>query len=336
MSNKDSVYIIAEAGVNHNGDIDKALKMISIAKSSGANAIKFQTAVPEEVVTSSTGKAEYQKKNTDKLETQLNMLQKIHLPLKDYKFLKEECEAIGIEFLSAPFDITSVNFLSEIGLNKFKIPSGEINNFPYLQLIGEKKKPVILSSGMASLLEISKAIDILCNSGLTKDLITILHCNTEYPTPIKDVNLNAMLTIQKELSISVGYSDHTLGNEVAIAAVAMGASVIEKHFTLDNSLPGPDHSMSLEPSELSFFIKSLRDIEIALGSNKKEPSPSERKNIPIVRKSIVAKTNIKKGEVFSEENLTTKRPGTGISPMEWKNLIGTNSQKDFNKDDLIE
>ena len=336
LISKSEVYIIAEAGVNHNGDLNRALEMISVAKSSGANAIKFQTAIPEEVVTVTAQKAEYQKKLTQENQTQLEMIREISLSFSDFIDLKKECERSSIEFLSTPFDIESVNFLSKIGVKKFKIPSGEITNLPYLRLIGEKKKPIILSTGMVNMAEIKKAVDVISSSGLTKNQITILHCNTEYPTPIEDVNLNAMLTIKEELGVSIGYSDHTMGHEIALAAVAMGASIIEKHFTLDKSLPGPDQSASLEPTELVSFVESIRNLEIALGSFTKEPTPSERKNIPIVRKSIVANRVIKKGEKFTEENITTKRPGTGLSPMKWDEIIGSISGKDYKFDDLIE
>nr|ADI22454.1 sialic acid synthase [uncultured gamma proteobacterium HF0500_05P21] len=336
LISKNEVYIIAEAGVNHNGDLDRALEMISVAKSSGANAIKFQTTIPHELVTVTAQKAEYQKKSTQENQTQLEMIREISLSFSDFIDLKKECERSSIEFLSTPFDIESVNFLSKIGVKKFKIPSGEITNLPYLRLIGEKKKPIILSTGMANMAEIKKAVDVISSSGLTKNQITILHCNTEYPTPIEDVNLNAMLTIKEELGVSIGYSDHTMGHEIALAAVAMGASVIEKHFTLDKSLPGPDQSTSLEPTELVSFVGSIRNLEIALGSFTKEPTPSERKNIPIARKSIVAKRVIKKGEKFTEKNITTKRPGTGLSPMKWDEIIGSISGKDYKFDDLIE
>ena len=333
---KNKVFIIAEAGVNHNGNIDIAKKLIDVAVSAGADAVKFQTFKAENVISTYAKKAEYQKKQTDQNESQLEMARKLELSFDEFSTLFKICNDKNVKFLSTPFDFQSIDFLYQLGIEIFKIPSGEITNFPYLKKIANLGKKIIMSTGMSTLKEVEVALDILVEHGTQKKNIILLHCNTEYPTPIYDVNLNAMLTIQKELNVSVGYSDHTLGNEVALAAVAMGASVIEKHFTLDKSLPGPDHSMSLEPSELSLFIKSLRDLEIALGSTKKAPSPSERKNIPIVRKSIVAKRNIKKGEKFSEENLTTKRPGTGISPMEWENIIGSNSKKDFNQDDLIE
>tara|TARA_B110000014_G_scaffold260569_1_gene250576 strand:+ start:17493 stop:18506 length:1014 start_codon:yes stop_codon:yes gene_type:complete len=336
FNSNNQVYVIAEAGVNHNGDLIRALEMISIAKDAGADAIKFQTAVPEDVVTRSASKAEYQKNPNDNGQTQLDMIKEIHLPLSDYKTLKYECDACGIEFMSSAFDLKSLKYLKDLGQNFFKVPSGEINNYPYLYAVGKISKPVILSTGMSTLVEVNQGIDVLLEAGLTKELITLLHCNTEYPTPIEDVNLNAMLTLRDEFNLSVGYSDHTLGQEVSIAAVAMGAKVIEKHFTLDKELPGPDHRASLGPNELSNFVIAIRNIEKSLGSFVKKPSPSEFKNIEIVRRSIVAKESIKKGDLFTEDNVTTKRPALGISPMKWKEILGTKASKDYHLDDLIE
>lgn len=331
------VLIIAEAGVNHNGSLDRALEMVRFAKNANADVIKFQTAIPELVMISTAEKAEYQTSYTDKNESQLEMAKNIHLPLKDYKILKKECE-IGndIEFMSTPFDHKSIDFLGNLGVKRFKIPSGEINNLPYLRHIGCLRKPIILSTGMAKLQEIEDALNILEEAGTPKVDITVLHCNTEYPTSMEDVNLKAMLTIRDKLGVKVGYSDHTLGIEIPIAVAALGATVIEKHFTLDRNLPGPDHRASLEPDELKAMVKAIRNIEKAMGDGLKRPSTSETKNIPIVRKSIVAKRIIKKGDLFTEDNLTVKRPGIGISPMEWDTYIGKYADKEYQVDDLIE
>ena len=330
-----NVFIIAEIGVNHNGSIEKAKEMIYVAKDSGADAVKFQTAVPELVVTGDADKADYQLKNTVKRETQLGMLKKIHLPLNAYETLKTECENLDVEFMSTAFDDKSLKTLKKLNLNRNKIPSGEITNLPYLRHVGRIGKPILLSTGMSTLEEVLDAMNILIESGTNKDKITILHCNTEYPTPMEDANLKAMLTIRDELGVKVGYSDHTLGIEVPIAAVAMGATVIEKHFTLDRTLPGPDHAASLEPVELNAMVCAIRNIEKAMGNGIKKPSPSEIKNMPIARKSIVAKKSIKKGEIFTEENLTVKRPGTGISPMVWDKIIGSLAKQDFKIDEII-
>ena len=336
MESFNNLFIIAEAGVNHNGSIEKAIEMIQVAKESGADAVKFQTAVPELVMIKDTVKAEYQLKTTEKNETQLEMIKKIHLPLEDYKILKAECDKLQIEFMSTPFDDLSIEILKELDLKRFKIPSGEITNLPYLRKIGDMGKPIIMSTGMALLEEVRAALNVLLEVGAEKDQITILHCNTEYPTPMEDVNLMAMLTIKEELQVSVGYSDHTLGIEIPVAAAALGATVIEKHFTLDRSLPGPDHAASLEANELQNMIQAIRSIERALGNGVKKPSSSEIKNINIARKSIVAKKPIKKGELFTAENLTVKRPGQGISPMKWDNYIGSPSKKEYQKDELIQ
>lgn len=330
------VFIIAEAGLNHNGSIEKAIEMIWVAKEAGADAVKFQTAVPELVMTIDAAKAEYQLHTTQGNETQLEMAKKIHLPLDAYEKLKVECEKHNIEFMSTAFDDVSIETLKNLELKRYKIPSGEITNLPYLRHIGHLDKPIIMSTGMATLEEVQDALNILLEAGAKKDQMTILHCNTEYPTPMEDVNLKAMLTIQDELRVAVGYSDHTLGIEIPVAAVALGATVIEKHFTLDRTLPGPDHAASLEPKELKTMVSAIRNIEKAMGDKVKKPSPSEVKNIPIVRKSIVAQQLIKKGERFSEENLTVKRPGTGISPMEWDTYIGNSADREYQMDDLIQ
>ena len=333
---RDKVQIIAEAGVNHNGQLDLAFRLIDVALEAGADVVKFQTGIPKLVMSKVAIKADYQLSSTDPNETQLEMSEKLTLPLEDFRKLKIYAEKRGILFLSTPFDIVSINYLNDLGLDCFKVPSGEITNLPYLHKIGGLNKKVIMSTGMAELYEITDALNILIASGTEKNKITILHCNTEYPTPCEDVNLRAMITIRDELGVGVGYSDHTLGIEVSIAAVALGAKVIEKHFTLDRNMSGPDHSASLEPDEFKAMVKAIRNIEKALGDGVKHPSPSEMKNMPIARKSIVAERKIKKGETFSEENLTAKRPGVGISPMNWDKVIGKVANKNYEEDDLIE
>lgn len=331
---KKNIYIIAEAGVNHNGDIKLAKKLIDKAKEAKVDAIKFQTFIAEAGVSKFAKKAEYQIENTQNLvETQLEMVKKLELSFNEFIELKEYCNKRGIEFLSTAFDFESIEFLKNLGIKTWKIPSGEITNLPYLRKISEVADNIIMSTGMADLREIEEALKILNKE---KDKITILHCNTEYPTPMKDVNLKAMKLIKQKFGVEVGYSDHTLGIEVPIAAVALGAKVIEKHFTLDKNMEGPDHKASLEPNELKKMVKCIRNIELALGEEKKEASISEIKNKEIARKSIVAKSNIKKGEIFSENNITVKRPGNGISPMEWDNIIGKIAKKDFIEDELIE
>jgi len=329
-------FIIAEAGVNHNGNLDLAYQLIDKAKECGADAVKFQTAVPKLVMTNYADKANYQKETTGDNENQIEMANRIHLPLDTYQLLKKYCQSKEIMFLSSPFDLISIGVLEELDMPIFKIPSGEITNYPFLKKIGQLKKKVILSTGMANLCDIEQAIHVLVSFGISKENLTILHCNTEYPTPFEDVNLNAMLTIKDAFKVNVGYSDHTKGIEIPIAAVAIGASVIEKHFTLDRSLPGPDHKASLEPKELKAMIQAIRNIENAMGNGIKSTSDSEKKNMVIARKSIVANQKIKKGEIFTEENITTKRPGTGISPMRWNEVVGRSADKDFNPDDLIE
>jgi len=328
--------IIAEAGVNHNGSMESAKKLVDVAADAGADYVKFQTFKADTLVTQSAEKAEYQKILTDKSESQFEMIKKLELDKSAHDELIKHCEEKGIRFLSAAFDHDSIELLADLNIPLYKIPSGEITNLPYLRHIGRMGKPIILSTGMSTLEEVQKALNVLLESGAEKEKITILHCNTEYPTPMEDVNLKAMLTIREELGVNIGYSDHTLGIEVPIAAVAMGATVIEKHFTLDRTLKGPDHAASLEPHELKSMVTAIRNIKKAMGDGIKKPSPSETRNIPIARKSIVAKKPIKKGERYSEENITVKRPGTGISPIEWDNIINQKSIKDFIIDDLIE
>ena len=334
MENK--VQIIAEIGVNHNGKIDLAFELIDIASNAGADIVKFQTSIPNLVTSKYAPKADYQLSSTDSRETLLEMCNKLNLSFEDTKTLKLYAEKKDIKFLSTPFDFVSIDFLSNLGLDCIKVPSGEINNLPYLRKIGELRKTVFMSTGMANLEEIRAATDILTDHGTSKDKIIVLHCNTEYPTPMDDVNLNAMLTIRDELGVQVGYSDHTLGIEIPIAATAMGAAVIEKHFTLSRDMEGPDHRASLEPDELTAMVKAIRNIEKAMGDGVKQPSPSERKNIPIARKSLVAATTIRAGEPFTEANLTVKRPGTGISPMHWDKVLKQTALRDFMLDELIE
>ena len=330
-----SVFIIAEAGVNHNGSIELAFKLIDAAVEAGVDAVKFQTFKAENLVSKNTQKAEYQKQTTNPLESQLDMLKKLELDVDVHKKLIKYCNAKGIMFLSSPFDHDSIDLLNELGLKIYKIPSGEITNLPYLRRIGSLAKQVILSTGVSTLKEVGDALAILVDSGTKKENITVLHANTMYPTPMEDVNLNAMLTIQKEFGVAVGYSDHTLGIEVDIAAVAMGASCLEKHFTLDKTMDGPDHKASLEPEELEAMVGAIRNIEKALGSSEKRPSPSESVNIKVVRKSIFANQNIKKGDLLTDKNIAVKRPGGGISPMQWDEVIGTIASKDYNADELI-
>jgi N,N'-diacetyllegionaminate synthase len=331
-----SVFIIAEAGVNHNGSIDTAKQLIDTAVDSGADAVKFQTFKAENLVSKSADKAEYQKKTTDTSESQFDMIKKLELDLGAHKELITYCQEKNIMFLSTPFDHNSIDMLYKLGLQIFKIPSGEITNLPYLRRIGSLNRQVILSTGMSTLKEVGDALDILIDAGTEKEDITILHANTMYPTPIGDVNLNAMLTIQKEFDVAIGYSDHTLGIEVDIAAVAMGATCIEKHFTLNQSMEGPDHKASLEPKELKKMVLSIRNIEKALGNNKKAPSPSESVNMNTARKSIIAKQKIIRGDLLNENNITIKRPGNGISPMRWDEIVGSIANKNYKIDDLIE
>ena len=329
--------IIAEAGVNHNGDIAKAKALIDKGAEAGVDYVKFQTFKAGNLVTKQEKRAAYQDKNTQNNDSQYEMLKKLELSQDVHKELIDYCSKKGVQFLSTGFDFESLEFLAGLGITIAKIPSGEITNLPYLRKVATLFPEVILSTGMATISEIKDAVKVLTDNGVSKNRITVLHCNTEYPTPMEDVNLKAMLHIQRELEVLIGYSDHTLGIEVPIAAVALGATVIEKHFTLDKNLPGPDHKASLEPHELKAMVTAIRNIEKAIGgSGIKEVSASEAKNKPIVRKSIVAAKKILKGEPFTIENLTVKRPATGISPMQWDNLIGKTAKKNFQEDDLIE
>ena len=335
MKAKNRTFIIAEAGVNHNGSLDMAFQLIDVAAAAGADAVKFQTFKAEKVIAVNAPKADYQKKPTGSDESQLEMVKKLELDEDVHISLHKHCRDKGIQFLSTPFDLESIDLLTRLGLEIFKIPSGEITNMPYLRKLGALNKYLILSTGMADLGEIEDALDILTESGTSLERITILHCNTEYPTPFEDVNLRAMQTIGHAFGVPVGYSDHTPGIEVAVGAVALGAVVLEKHFTLDRNLPGPDHKASLEPDELKEMVRAIRNIEKALGNGIKRPSPSEVKNKPIARKSLVATRPIKTGELFSVDNITAKRPGVGISPMRWDEVLGQAAQKDYEKDDLI-
>lgn len=329
--------IIAEAGVNHNGDIAKAKALIDKGAEAGVDYVKFQTFKAEKLVTKQAQRASYQDKNTQNNDSQYEMLKKLELSQTLHQELMDYCNQKGVKFLSTGFDSESLVFLAQLGITIAKVPSGEITNLPYLRQVASLFPEVILSTGMATIDEIKDAVKVLIDNGVSKDKITILHCNTEYPTPMEDVNLKAMLHIQRELGLPIGYSDHTLGIEVPIAAVALGATVIEKHFTLDKTLPGPDHKASLEPNELKAMVSAIRNIEKAIGgSGLKEVSKSEEKNKPIARKSIVASTDIKKGNIFTPENLTVKRPGTGISPMQWDEVIGKEAKRDFQEDELIE
>ena len=327
------VYIIAEAGVNHNGNFETACKLVDAAKAAGVDCIKFQTFKSENLVSHNAQKADYQK-NTTGEGSQIDMLKKLELSYSEFVSLKEYCDRSEICFLSTPFDFESIDFLNKIDMPFWKIPSGEITNYPYLSALAKTGKPVVMSTGMCTIDDIDAAIKVLLGNG-AKD-IRLLHCNTEYPTPFEDVNLNAMQTIKNRFGYEVGYSDHTKGIEVPIAAVAMGATIIEKHFTLDRNMEGPDHKASLEPQELCAMVSAIRNVEKALGNGIKEPSESEKKNIVIARKSIIAARDIKQGELFTEENLTVKRPGSGISPMRWNEVLGNRAKRDFMEDELIE
>ena len=325
--------IIAEAGVNHNGSLETAKQLVRTAKECGADIVKFQTAKLDSLVSKFAEMADYQKANTGKTESQKEMLAKLLLSFDDFTELAAYCKEIGIMFLSTPFDIESIHFLNDMQ-DIWKIPSGEITNYPYLIEIAKTGKQIILSTGMCELEEIRAAVNLLKDNG--SEDITILHCTTEYPAPFSEVNLNVMDTLRKAFGCKIGYSDHTKGIEISLAAVAMGAEVIEKHFTLDRNMPGPDHKASLEPQELKALIEGIRNIELAKGSAEKKPTASELKNRVVARKSIVAARNIRQGESFTEENLTTKRPGNGISPMKWNDIIGTTAKRDFMEDELIE
>ena len=326
------IFIIAEAGVNHNGGLNTAIDMVNAAADCGADAVKFQTFFASKIVSKSAKTAQYQKNNVG-ADSQFEMLQKLELGLDDFKKLKRQCVARGIHFMSTAFDLESVDFIDSLDVAFHKIPSGEITNLPYLIKLAQTKRPLFLSTGMSTMQEIKDALGILKSNGSGE--ITLLHCNTEYPTPMRDVNLRAMETLKLEFGCAVGYSDHTAGIEAAIAAAALGARVIEKHFTLDKQMIGPDHAASLEPSELKAMILAIRNIEMALGSPFKEPTPSESKNILIARRSITAKTFIRKGELLTEKNITLKRPGDGISPMKWFDVLGTRAIRDFDEDELI-
>lgn len=329
--------IIAEAGVNHNGSLDNAFKLVDAAVEAGVDYVKFQTFKADKLVSGKARKADYQIENTkDSGESQLQMLQKLELSEQDHGALLNYSREKGIKFFSTAFDLESLEYLSKIGLDIVKIPSGEITNLPYLRVAASLFKKVILSTGMATIADIKNALNVFLEGGVNKKDVTILHCNTEYPTPMVDVNLMAMLHIQKEFGTAIGYSDHTLGIEVPVAAVSLGATVIEKHFTLDKTMTGPDHPASLEPDELKKMVDAIRNIEIAIsGSGFKSPSESELKNIEIARKSIVAIRKIEKGEIFSNENIGVKRPGNGISPMKWDSVIGKEATQNFDVDDLI-
>lgn len=326
--------IIAEAGVNHNGSLDLAYKLVDVAKEAGADIVKFQTGMPEKVTSRFAEKAEYQKATTGDGESQLDMIRKLAFPYEDYALIKKYCEEKGIQFLSTPFELSSIDFLDSLDMNVWKIPSGEITNLPYLIRIAQTGKDIILSTGMSTMEEVETAYYLLKDNGAGE--ITLLHCTTEYPAPYESVNLSAMLTMKEKFGCKVGYSDHTQGIEVSVAAVAMGASVIEKHFTLDKNMEGPDHKASLEPNELEAMIKAIRNVEKSMGTGVKVVAEAEKKNIAIARKSIVAAKNISKGELFTNENLTTKRPGNGISPMLWNEVLGTRASRDFQEDELIE
>ena len=329
-----SVLIIAEAGVNHNGSFELAKKMADVAKAAGADIVKYQTAVPELVISRFAPKAAYQKESTGEAESQLEMVKKIHFGFAEHRKLKEYCDSIGIKYLSTPFDMDSIDFLAGMDMPVWKIPSGEVTNLPYLEKVARLKKPIIMSTGMCEIPEIKAALDVLYSNGAED--VTILHCNTEYPTPLKDANVKAMLDIQKNFGTKVGYSDHTLGLEAPLAAVALGATVVEKHFTLDKNMEGPDHAASMSPEELTALVKAIRNTELALGDGVKKVTESEAKNKDVARKSIVAKVPIKAGEVFTTDNITVKRPGNGISPMRWYEVLGQSAKRDFSLDELIE
>jgi len=326
--------IIAEAGVNHNGSIDLAKKLIDAAVEAGVDYVKFQTFKAKNLVQKTAKKAAYQAANTNNNDSQFKMLKKLELTYENHDILIAYCKQKNIKFLSTAFDFESLAFLKD-KLDFYKIPSGEMTNLPYLEKVAKLGLPIVMSTGMATMKEVKESLAVLIKNGIKKDTVTVLHCNTEYPTPMEDVNLKAMLSIGKELDVKIGYSDHTLGIEIPIAAVAMGAQVIEKHFTLDRTMEGPDHLASLEPDELKAMVSAIRNIEQAIGDGVKTPSKSEKKNIAVARKSIVAATDIKKGSLFTEENITVKRPGTGIPAMKWHEVLGTKSSRDYKTDELI-
>ena len=332
MENK--VFVIAEAGVNHNGSLDNALKLVDIAKEAGADCVKFQTYIVENLINEEAEMADYQKANTKSEKTQYELLKSLCLNFDDFLILRDYCVKKGIMFLSTPFDLGSIDFLNDLGVKIWKIPSGEITNFPYLSKIGSTRKEVILSTGMCTLNEVGNAIEVLKEYG-TKQ-ITLLHCTTEYPAPVDEINLLAMKKMEKEFKVPIGYSDHSEGFEISLAAVAMGAVVIEKHFTIDKDMPGPDHKASLSPIELKEMVTAIRKIEAAMGSGEKNPTKSEMVNMNLVRKSIVASKDIKQGEILTETNVTVKRPGSGLSPMEWKKVMGSKAKMNFKKNQMIE
>lgn len=330
--------IIAEAGVNHNGSLDLAKQLVKRAHEAGVDYVKFQTFKSEKVVSKNAKKADYQIENTGKKEeSQLEMVKKLELSYDDHQVLIDYCNELGIKFFSTAFDFDSIDYLHSLGLGLWKIPSGEVTNYPFLKRIASYNEKTILSTGMCDMSDVRAAVNALYKNGLSKENLILLHCNTEYPTPFEDVNLKAMDALCNEFGVEVGYSDHTKGIEVPIAAVALGATVIEKHFTLDRNMEGPDHKASLEPNELKAMVSAIRNIEKAVGGDgTKHVSESERKNIAIARKSIMAACDIKKGDLLTEENLTVKRPGTGISPMRWEEVIGTKAIRDFAEDEIIE
>lgn len=330
------IFVIAEAGVNHNGDTELAVRMIDSAAEAGADAVKFQTFRADRIISRHARKAEYQKKTTGADESQLEMVKKLELSGEAHAGLMERCREKGIMFLSTPFDFESIDLLNGLGMEIFKIPSGEITNLPYLRRVGGLRKRIILSTGMSTLGEVETALDILVSAGTARDDITVLHCTTEYPAPLEEVNLRAMLTMGDALKVKVGYSDHTPGIVVPVAAAAMGACVIEKHFTLDKNMPGPDHKASLEPDELRKMVEAIRTVESALGDGLKKPSVSELKNIAVARRSIVAARAIAKDEILSEDNITAKRPGTGISSMAWDEIIGSRARRNYQEDEMID
>lgn len=331
----EKVFIIAEAGVNHNGDIDLALQLIDIAADAGADAVKFQTFSAAALVTKAAQQAEYQVQNTGKIESQFAMLKRLELSEADHLAIIARCHERAIQFLSTPFDADSIELLHSVGMTTYKVPSGELTNLPYLRHVAKYAQQVILSTGMATYGEVESALQVLLDAGLGRQQVTILHATTEYPCPMNEVNLRAMQSMRQAFAVEVGYSDHTQGIEVPIAAVAMGAKVIEKHFTLDKSLPGPDHKASLEPDELTAMVRAIRNVEKALGDGIKRPTMSELKNKTIARKSIVAAIDIRKGELLSEQNITVKRPGTGMSPMRWDEVVGQVAQRDYAADEVI-
>jgi N,N'-diacetyllegionaminate synthase len=326
--------IIAEAGVNHNGDINIAKKLVDAAADAGVDYVKFQTFKADKLVNKDAKQADYQIENTGVVESQYQLLKRLELTDENHHILIDYCDKKGVKFLSTAFDFESIEFLKD-KLDFYKIPSGEITNLPYLIKVAKLKLPIVMSTGMANMQEVKEALAVLIAHGINKEDVTILHCNTEYPTPMKDVNLLAMKTIEKELGVEIGYSDHTLGIEIPIAAVTLGATVIEKHFTIDKTMEGPDHKASLEPNELKAMVAGIRAIELAMGNGIKTPSESEQKNIKVARKSLVALTDIKEGEVFNESNITVKRPGTGISPMKWNEVLGSRASRNYKADELL-